>query len=245
MTTVTDEMITGWLDGELSPEQRDQVEAAVAASPELGLHVARLSRMERMLAPAFAETLEAPIPARFDAILSRPRASAWGLPRVRSALAGMMDVRSFGMATAALVVGVVVGGMLLAPRQAPGFETNSDGRMIANMAMAASLASLQSGDAVGQQSVRIKLTVMDESGHFCRQFETSGASGLACLEGDTWKVDTLSPNTSVGGAGQYVMAGGDIDPAITAALERRGVRQVLDRAEEAAAIADGWKALKH
>lgn len=244
MTTVTDEMMMAWLDGEMTPEQRDQFEANIAASPELGLKVARLSRMERMLAPAYADTLKAPIPARFDAILSRPRASAWSLEGLRSKFGGLLDVRPLGMAAAALVVGVVAGGLMLTSPQTPGFETNSDGSMIANNAMAISLASIQSGEATSQQAVRIKLTVVDESGQFCRQFETSGASGLACLQGDKWKVDTLSPHKAAGGADQYVMANGETDPAITAALERRGVKQVLDRTEEAAAIADGWKAQK-
>lgn len=244
MKTVTDETMMAWLDGELTPDQRDQFEAAIAASPELGLQVARLSRLERMLAPAYADTLKAPIPARFDALLSRPRASAWSLSGVRAALGGMLDVRPLGMAAAALVVGVVAGGLMLTSPQTPGFETNSDGSMIANNAMAVSLASIQSGEVASQQAVRIKLTVVDENGQFCRQFETSGASGLACLEGDKWKVDTLSPHKAAGGADQYVMAGSETDPAITAALERRGVKRVLDRAEEEAAIAAGWKVTK-
>lgn len=248
MTTVTDDTITAWLDGEMTPEQRNQFEASVAASPALGLRVARLSRMERMLAPAYAETLKAPVPARFDAILSRPPASVWSLSGIRSAvrstLGGLLDVRPLGMAAAALVVGVVAGGLMLAAPQTPGFETHSDGSMIANNAMALSLASIQSGETTGQQAVRIKLTVVDEAGQFCRQFETAAASGLACLDGGKWTVDTLSPHKAAGAADQYVMANGETDPAIAAALERRGVKQVLDRTEEAAAIADGWKATR-
>ena len=66
MTTITDDMITAWLDGEVSPKERQAVETAISASPELGMRVARLSRADRMLAPAFAETLNAPIPQRFE-----------------------------------------------------------------------------------------------------------------------------------------------------------------------------------
>jgi hypothetical protein len=40
----------------------------------------------------------------------------------------------------------------------------------------------------------------------------------------------------------YVMADGSMDPAISAALERLGVRRVLDSREESAAIASGWAA---
>ena len=244
MTTVSDEMITAWLDGEVTPQQREVIEQAVAASPELGRHVARLSQMDRMLAPAYAATLKAPIPARFDAILARPRASAWSLLGLRIVFGGLLEPRPLGMAAAALVVGVVAGSLLLASPAKPGFDTMADGQLVANNEMAISLASLQSGDA-GSQAVRIKLSLVDEGGNYCRQFETAGSSGLACLDGGKWKVDTLSPDkASAGQGGQYVMADGAVDPAIAAALERRGVKEVLDHTQEAAAIASGWKATR-
>jgi hypothetical protein len=132
--------------------------------------------------------------------------------------------------------------MLTTPAAKPGFETTSDGQLVANNEMAISLASLQSGDTAGSQAVHIKLSIVDENGNYCRQFETANAGGLACLEGGKWKVDTLSPaKISTGQGGEYVMADGAIDPAIAAALQRRGVKQLLDRSQEAAAIARGWK----
>ncbi len=247
MSTVTDEMITAWLDGELSPQQREEIEQAVAASPELGRRVARLSQMNHMLAPAYAATLKAPIPERFEAILARPRASAWSLSGLRSVFGSLLEPRPLGMAAAALVVGVVAGGLLFSNSAGkPGFETTSDGHLVANTEMAISLASLQSGDAVGSQDVRVKLSLVDAAGSYCRQFETAGSAGLACLDGGEWKIETLSPaKTAARQDGQYVMADGAVDPVLAAALERRGVKQVLDRAQEAAAIASGWKATQH
>ena len=247
MSTVTDEMITAWLDGEVSPQQREEIEQAVAASPQLSQRVARLSQMDRMLAPAYAATLKAPIPERFDAILSRPRAASWSLSGLRSVFGSLLEPRQLGMAAAALVVAVVAGSLLLAtPAGKPGFETTADGHLVANNEMAISLASLQSGDTAGSQAVRIKLSMVDEGGNYCRQFETAGSAGLVCLDGGKWKVDTLSPaKASDGQVGQYVMADGAVDPAIAAALERRGVKQLLDRTQEAAAIASGWKATGH
>lgn len=246
MTAVSDEMITAWLDGELPPQQRDAIEEAFAASPELGLRVAKLSRLDRMLAPAFAETLNAPIPARFEALLARPRATGWSLSGLRSAFAGMLEPRPMGMAAAALVVGVLVGGSLLSSGAGvPGFETAADGQLVANSEMAVNLASLQSGEAAGPQAMRIKLSMVDEGGRYCRQFETASASGLACLDGGKWQVDTIAPAKSSGQGGQYVMADGGSDPVIEAALQRRGVTQVLDRDQEAAAIKAGWSITKN
>jgi len=241
MTTVTDDMITAWLDGEVSPKERQAVETAISASPELGMRVARLSRADRMLAPAFAETLNAPIPQRFEALLAAPKTggsiSSW-----MSRLADLFAPRPMAIATASLLLGVAVGGVVLSHDSAgPAFETAADGQLVANRQMAMTLASTESGAESG--ALRVRLSVVDEAGRYCRQFETASAAGLACLDGRDWKVDTLVPATPQAD-GLYVMADGTPDPAIAAALQRRGVREVLDRDQEAAAIASGWKATR-
>jgi hypothetical protein len=146
------------------------------------------------------------------------------------------------MAAASLVVGVLLGGSILSgsPTGA-GIAADSQGRMIADGSLAESLASVASGAQGG--SLGIRLSMVDESGRYCRQFETPAAAGLACLESEAWVIDTLSGTggtPSVGGA--YVMADGSTDTAISAALQRRGVQRVLDSREEAAAIASGWQA---
>ena len=57
MDNLSDELITAWLDGEVTQQQRSEIESSIAASPELGVRVARLARADRLLMPAFAETL--------------------------------------------------------------------------------------------------------------------------------------------------------------------------------------------
>lgn len=242
MSNITDEMITAWLDGEVSPKERQAIEAAISGSPELGMRVARLSRADRMLAPAFAETLSAPIPKRFEDLLAVPKARAQRAS-IWSQLGEFLSPRPMAIATASLLFGVAVGGLLLSRATGgPAFEAMADGQLVANHQMAMQLASAQSG---GEGALRIRLSLVDDAGQYCRQFETASAAGLACLEDGNWKVDTLtagagSPNAD----GLYVMADGSPDPALAAALQRRGVRELLDRDQEAAAIAAGWKATK-
>lgn len=239
MSNITDEMITAWLDGEVSPKERQAIEAAISASPDLGMRVARLSRADRMLAPAYAETLSAPIPKRFDDLLAEPKAVA---PRasIWSQLGQMLAPRPMAIAAASLVFGIAIGGLVLSRAAGgPAFEAAADGQLVANHQMAINLASAQSG---GEGALRVRLSMVDDAGQYCRQFETASAAGLACLEGGKWMVDTL---TSGGGSanadGLYVMADGSPDPAIAAALQRRGIRELLDRDQETAAIAAGWK----
>lgn len=239
MSNITDEMITAWLDGEVSPKERQAIEAAISASPDLGMRVARLSRADRMLAPAYAETLSAPIPKRFDDLLAEPKAVA-ARASIWSQLGQMLAPRPMAIAAASLVFGIAIGGLVLSRAAGgPAFEAAADGQLVANHQMAINLASAQSG---GEGALRVRLSMVDDAGQYCRQFETASAAGLACLEGGKWTVDTL---TSGGGSanadGLYVMADGSPDPAIAAALQRRGIRELLDRDQETAAIAAGWK----
>lgn len=239
MDRLSDEMITAWLDGEVTPQQRSEIESAIAASPDLGVRVARLARADRLLTPAFAETLNAPIPQRFESMLESSRRTK-GFAGFRAALSGLLSPPPMAMAAASLIVGVMLGGAILSgsPTGA-GIATDGDGRMIANDAMATSLASVASGATTGPLAIRLSL--VDDGGRYCRQFETPAAAGLACRQNDAWVIDTLSRTSGASSVdGAYVMADGPADATISAALQRLGVRRVLDNREEAAAIASGW-----
>ena len=241
MDKLSDELITAWLDGEVSQQQRSEIEAAISASPELGLRVARLAHADRLLTSAFSETLNAPIPQRFEALLGGSRREG-GFAGFRSALSGLLSPRPMAMAAASLVLGVMLSGAFLSgsPTGA-GIATDGEGRMIANDTMAVSLASVESGVNGGPLSIR--LSIVDNGGRYCRQFETPAATGLACLENKAWVIDTLSRTSGTTSAdGRYVMADGSTDAAISAALQRLGVKRVLDGREESAAIASGWAA---
>ncbi len=241
MDKLSDEVITAWLDGEVTPQQRSEIEAMIAASPELGLHIARLSRADRLLTPAFAETLNAPIPQRFEAVLGKSRRGR-GFAGLRAALSGLISPRPMAMAAASLAVGFVLGGAMLSGSTGAAIVADSQGRMIANGPMAASLASVASGANSGPLGIR--LSMVDSVGRYCRQFETAGAAGLACLESEVWVIDTLSPTDgNYSGDDGYVMADGSTDAAISAAVERLGIQHVLDSREESAAIASRWKML--
>lgn len=140
---------------------------------------------------------------------------------------------------ASLAVAVIAGGVLLSGLNAsPGFETTSDGSVIANNALSARLAEIGSGVDGG---IRVKLSLRDGAGRFCRQFETPAAAGLACFEAGDWRLESLSAGQNAVSQGGYLMADGGVDPGTAAALERIGISEVLDGEQEARAIADGWK----
>lgn len=248
MITVSDELISAWLDREATREQAAEVEAAIKADPALGLRVAKLARLGRTLAPAYSETMSSEIPARLEALLAASEGTSrrgWstkiGLAMPAWA-AGVLNPAALGVACSALVAGVFAVSVLLqrAGDGSPGFIATNDGVLVANAVLAGDLRALASG---GEAGVRIKLTIKDAAGRFCRQFEMNASAGLACLDGGAWRIEALSPAHPAPGArsGDYVMADGTPDPAIAVAMERVGLAGLLDREQEAAAIASKWK----
>lgn len=238
MGRISDEMISAWLDRECTDEQGAEIEAAIAGDPSLALKVARLARLDRVLAPAYSDSLNAAVPERFEMLLtaSGSRTNLRGLWSRFSSWISPGPVLALG---ASLAVAVIAGGVLLSGLNAsPGFETTSDGSVIANNALSARLAEIGSGVDGG---IRVKLSLRDGAGRFCRQFETPAAAGLACFEAGDWRLESLSAGQNAVSQGGYLMADGGVDPGTAAALERIGISEVLDGEQEARAIADGWK----
>lgn len=238
MDRISDEMISAWLDRECSSEQGAEIEAAIARDPSLALKVARVARLDRVLSPAYSDALNAAVPERFETLLAAPRRQT----NLRGLWSGFSNWISPGpvlalgasLAVAAAAVGVLLSGL----NTSPGFETTPDGSVIANNALSARLAEIRSGEDGG---IRVKLSLRDEAGRYCRQFETPAAAGLACFESGDWRLETLSNGQKTVSQGSYVMADGGVDPGTAAALERIGISEVLDREQEARAIANGWK----
>lgn len=238
MNRISDEMISEWLDRECSNEQGAEIEAAIARDPYLALKVARLARLDRVLAPAYSDSLNAAVPERFESLLAASgnqtdlrglwsRFSNWVSP-------GPVLALGASLAVAAVAGSVLFSGLIASP----GFETTHEGAVVANGPLAARLAEILSGE---DGAIRVKLSLRDDAGRFCRQFETPAAAGLACFESGDWRLESLSGGQNAVSQGSYVMADGGVDPGTAGALERIGIAEVLDREQEARAIANGWK----
>jgi hypothetical protein len=68
--TVTPEMIAAYADGELAGEERQRVEAAIAADPELARQVERHRRLRAMLSARYAPITAAPVPERMTDLVA-------------------------------------------------------------------------------------------------------------------------------------------------------------------------------
>ncbi|HLY52561.1 MAG TPA: zf-HC2 domain-containing protein, partial [Steroidobacteraceae bacterium] len=66
---ITDERLTAYIDGELDPAARADVEAALRQDPELAARAERHRKLRSQLASAYAAELEEPVPERLLAVL--------------------------------------------------------------------------------------------------------------------------------------------------------------------------------
>lgn len=228
-----DEKFFAWLDGELSPEEAAEMEAKVAANPDL----VRLAEQHRSLGAqlkgAFDPIAEAPVPERLRAAV-RPPAQVVDLVAARRARS--MPVAAQWMAMAAtLAIGILVGTRV--PHGGDGPVQMQGGKLYAaaalNNALDTQLASAPGGD------VRIGVTYRDQAGEICRSFTATAASGLACRTGGRWQMKGLFAAPE-GQANDYRMAAG-MDPNLAALVDSTIASEPFDAAAEKAARDKGWR----
>ena len=87
--------------------------------------------------------------------------------------------------------------------------------------------------------MRVGMTFRSRDGAICRSFSDSGSSGLACRDGDAWRIEGLlaAPQAQ---AGDYRMAAGQ-DPRLAALIDERIAGEPYDAAAEKAARDAGWR----
>jgi hypothetical protein len=229
---IDDEKFFAWLDGELDPAEAAEIEARVAANPELSQRADQHRALAARLKHAFDPIAEAPVPERFQSALrrsaevvdfatvTRPRSMPW-LPQ-------------WAAIAATLVFGILVGTMV--PQRSGGPVTIEAGKLYAasavNRALDTELASAPQGD------VRIGLTFRDRSGQICRSFSAPAASGLACRSGNGWQLKGLFAAPE-GQASDYRMAG--TDPNVAALVDSTMAGEPLDADSERAALKRHWR----
>jgi hypothetical protein len=102
-----------------------------------------------------------------------------------------------------------------------------------DQALTTQLASAPSGDT------RIGLTFRDQGGALCRSFTQPAASGLACRDGQRWRLRGLFAAPE-GQAGTYRMAAG-MDPNLASMVGSEMTGDAFDAAQEKAARDQGWR----
>lgn len=230
-----EEEFFAWLDGELHGEAAERVAARVAASPELMARAGQHRRLAVGLRGAFDPIMTAGVapPSFQSAEVVDFGAKAADRERRRS----WFTAPQWAAIAASLVVGVFAGQFVHRDSDASPIAIEG-GRLVAaselENALETSLAS-----APAEHGARIVLTFRDHQGRVCRSFTDAAASGLACRDGDDWRVRGLFPSAE-GQSGDFRMAAGN-DPRLASLIGETMAGEPFDAAQEKAALDAGWR----
>lgn len=228
-----------WLDGELNEAAAAAMAVRVADDPALAALAEQHRALGDTLRGAFDPIAAAPVPASL-AEAARARAEVIDLAAARdkrrARFAGGWGRQATAMA-ASLVVGLLAGRMLVTERAAAPVELVG-GQLVAASVLKESLSS-GLASVPSASGPRIVLTFRDHAGAICRSFVDGAASGLACRDGQQWRLLGLFQGDQ-GQGGAYRMAAGP-DPALAALVDAQIAGEPFDAASETAAKAEGWR----
>lgn len=249
--SIPEELLTAYVDGELDPAARARVEAAIAADPELARRMEKHEALRVRLGAVHADVLHEPVPERLLAAArsasTAPRAATvTDISRAR-ADSRWRPTRPWVQRWAAIAAGValvafigyqVLGTLDLSP------ITRRGGHLVAQRSLDRALSNLLASDQTADAPVRIGVSFKAKSGEYCRTFvlqDGDPLGGLACREGDEWRVRVLArAERAPAGNGDYRQAATEIPPAVRSAAEAQIAGEPLDGAAEAGARSRNW-----
>ncbi|MDE2356043.1 MAG: anti-sigma factor [Alphaproteobacteria bacterium] len=241
---IDDETLMAYLDGELSPARRAEVEDAVQADPALSALLERHRALGQNMALAFADVLDEPVPDALTRAARGPAAApVVDLAAVRQAREARRAVwrrpEALGWLAASLLAVLIAGQTVLTP---PSPLTTRHGRLEAHGALAQALSSELASAGPGRSQVRIILTFRNAAGQVCRSFASSALSGVACYDGKAWVVQGVFGGQDGAASGGYRLASGG-DPRVMDLVGGLMVGEAFDATAERAARASGWRAI--
>ena len=228
-----DEKFFAWLDGELGSAEAAEMEAKVAADPELAGLAEQHRKLGSRIRGAFDPIVAAHVPERLQNAV-RPPAEVIDFAARKRTLR-FASIPQWAALAATLAVGVLLG--TLVPHGGGSPVEVEGGKIYAaaalNQALDTELASAPAG------KVRIGLTFRDQAGEICRSFTQSASSGLACRRQGRWELEGLfaAPEAQ---RSDYRMAAG-MDPNLAALVDSTMTGEPFDAATEKQAKSRGWK----
>jgi hypothetical protein len=237
--TVTQEMIAAFADGELSGDERRQVEEAIAADPALARKVESHRALRGQLAGHYAPILEAKVPDHLVAMLAdktgtpADRESAevvsFAAERQKRGLAPM--IRRF-----APIAGPALAASLVLALWQPWQGTSPAG--YADPALAEALDTQLAANQPASAPTRMLLSFENGSGELCRAYSAAETGGIACRDDSGWRIDARITGSGAQDT-QFRQAGSEAE--LFAAVQEMAAGAALDADAEAAAKAKGWQ----
>jgi hypothetical protein len=250
----SDETLMAYADGELDPAQRRAIEQAMRDDSRVAAAVERHRALRAQVAGAYAGVLDEPVPRRLrphaaPSVVSldaareaRRQAAAAAAARAPAAPRRRAWVQ-WGAIAASLAVGVLAGSAWLGGAGGAGgngawVSADARGRLVAGKALASALTA-QLASEQGQGPVRIGTSFATQDGGYCRSFQLQDGAGLACRQGEDWRIPVFKETTS--GTTAYRQAASEMPAAVLEAIDERIAGPALDAGAERAARDRGWK----
>jgi hypothetical protein len=232
--SISSEKIIAYVDGELSEAERKELEAQLSANDELRARVERERALRKRLSAAFDGVLSESMPARLTAAVNAPAVgNVVTLQPKRSA----WSYREWGAMAASLAAGLLLGLGVIGSQATP-LAQSADG-LVARGPLAQALETQTAANT--SSAVRIGISFQAQAGGYCRTFAMAGAhlAGLACKQGDAWRVPMTVQFTAP--TGELRTAGADTPLPILQAVDRMISGDPLDARAESAARARHWR----
>ncbi|HDZ55585.1 MAG TPA: hypothetical protein ENI17_05325 [Pseudomonas xinjiangensis] len=236
--TINDEILSAFLDNELTSMQMDHVRQRLAEDESLALRLSEMAMVDQRVSQHYDAINHLPVPDRILALLEEPGTSAAkgrvlafpARPRLMQAL----QQHAAAVAGVCLLAGFVLAQLL------PSAGENSQWNAIADVLD--SKGSGQRWPAANGQELQPRLTFANHAGQYCRQYQLSGPAGssenIACRTDQGWVLQAMVPTQSVREGGSYRTASGGsvLDPALDLMIAQSPVS--LD--QEAELIDKSW-----
>lgn len=235
---IDDEKLSAFLDAELPEVEMESIRAEMAENEELSLRLAELASADRMVAAHYSAIDSRPLPRSLQDMLAEDEtAKVIHLPlwrRANQRLQSQLREHAAMAAGIALSVGLAMGHWL------PGGQGPE-------RALAQALDTTPSGAGVelanGDQ-LSPRLSFINRSGEYCRQFQLQSASGasenIACRnDNGSWGLAASIKLDAVQAPGSYQPASGG--RLLDSALDQMMTGDALDRQAEDQAIAREWQ----
>lgn len=252
---VTDEMLMAYVDGELTPDERAEVEAVLARDPDRMAIVAMYQRTGDLAGSAYDHVLREPVPphlikAVMGAGAARP--STWRArlnPRSGPAMA-------LAAGLAGLAIGLAVSIALQKPvrieqgsRPVATAELGADG-IPATGILAEALNRIVSGERLpgeGGSFIAPVVTFPRRGGGWCREYRVTGsgadgAAGIACRTqaSEVWRIVAHHPWDGRRSDGSVVPLFGPGPRELDGIADKLQGGNPASVADEAGLIAGGW-----
>ncbi len=246
----SDDLLIGYINGELAEPARLAVERAMRADPVLAARIAH-HRAELQLKgntgngrigvsanghDGHAQRAVPPCGAKVVQLNSLRPGRTVPPPQIAY---GNWCRRHWVAVGAALLAGAALGAFgWHSLAQAPGLATldHVDGALVARGPLVAALDGQLASPGPSDNGVRIGVTFVARDGGYCRSFVVDTTAGLACLKGGRWNVPVLAQD----GDGAAWVDGSQPPPVVRDAINARIAGTVLDPAAERAAQQRGW-----